>query len=395
MNRPTHCVVSLRSRRPRQSGLSLIELMVSVTIGLVILAALVALFVNTSASNRNMARANSMIENGRLAIELLQSDVNLAGFWGAYVPAYDDQTAAGIPTDAPTALPDPCLAYNPTNWNAAYKTNLIGIPVQAYDAASVCTGVITNLQANTDVLVVRHVETCVPGELPANPNCEADVAGKLYFQPSLCLTDTTRYVFDTSGFTALHKRDCTTAADKRKFVSNIYYVRDYAVTAGDGIPTLMRSQFDLDPVSGALAQQAPVAMIEDIQGFRVEFGIDNRSKAYAGQPTGTPVDYTAAVNWLDPNTRTTATNRGDGTPDGTFIRCTTSTPCTAAQLVNATAARIYVLVRSRDTSPGYTDTKTYTLGSAAALGPFNDGYKRHVFVTTVRLTNISGRRETP
>jgi type IV pilus assembly protein PilW len=31
----------------------------------------------------------------------------------------------------------------------------------------------------------------------------------------------------------------------------------------------------------------------------------------------------------------------------------------------------------------------------AALGPFNDHYKRHVFSTSVRLTNISGRRETP
>ena len=35
------------------------------------------------------------------------------------------------------------------------------------------------------------------------------------------------------------------AAEKRKFVSNIYYIRDYAVTPGDGIPTLVRSQFDL------------------------------------------------------------------------------------------------------------------------------------------------------
>ena len=392
MNRQLHLAGSPRFSRLWQSGLSLVELMVSVTIGLVILAAMVALFVNTSGSNRDMARANSMIENGRLAIELLESDVSHAGFWGAYVPAYDDQTSSAVPLDAPTAVPDPCLTYNPTNWNAAYKTNLIGIPVQAYDAASVCTGVITNLQANTDVLVVRHVETCVPGETPANPNCEADVSGKLYFQPSQCLTDVSRYVFDTSGFT-LRKRGCATTADKRKFVSSIYYIRDYAVTAGDGIPTLMRSQFDL--VSGTLAHQAPVAMIEGIQGFRVEFGIDSRSKAYTGQPTGTPVNYSTAVNWLDPGTRTTTTNRGDGAPDGTFIHCTTGTPCTAAQLVNATAARIYVLVRSRDTSPGYTDTKTYTLGSAAALGPFNDGFKRHVFVTTVRLTNISGRRETP
>jgi type IV pilus assembly protein PilW len=64
------------------------------------------------------------------------------------------------------------------------------------------------------------------------------------------------------------------------------------------------------------------------------------------------------------------------------------------QLINVTAVKIYVLIRSREPTPGYTDTKTYTLGSTT-MGPFNDGFKRHVYVTTVRLPNISGRRQTP
>jgi type IV pilus assembly protein PilW len=56
--------------------------------------------------------------------------------------------------------------------------------------------------------------------------------------------------------------------------------------------------------------------------------------------------------------------------------------------------RLHVLVRAENRTSGYTDTKTYNLGSTT-LGPFNDGYKRHVFTQTVRLTNISMRRETP
>ena len=42
-----------------QGGFSLVELMVSLAISLVILAALVALFVNTTRSNREFERANS------------------------------------------------------------------------------------------------------------------------------------------------------------------------------------------------------------------------------------------------------------------------------------------------------------------------------------------------
>jgi len=29
------------------------------------------------------------------------------------------------------------------------------------------------------------------------------------------------------------------------------------------------------------------------------------------------------------------------------------------------------------------------------LGPFNDAFQRHLFVSTIRLPNVSGRRITP
>ena len=367
----------------RQAGLSLVELMVAVVISLVILAALVALFVNTSRSNREFERANSMIENGRLAVQVLESDVVHGGYWGTYVPDFDDQTAAAVPADVPTAIPDPCLPYDPADWDEDYLDNLIGMPIQVYDDATVCAGIITNRLANTDVLIVRHLEPCVAGG--PSPNCAAPVAGRLYFQSSLCLTDVDDRVLDTAGFTLL-QRNCATVAETRRFMSSIYYVRDFSVTAGDGIPTLVRSQFDL--VGGVLEHQPAVPVIEGIEGFRVELGIDTLSE------TGAAVDYTEAIEWADPDTRTSAVNRGDGVPDGAFVRCTTAVPCTAAQLMNLTAVKFYVLSRSRETSQGHTDTKTYALGTLN-LGPFNDAFQRHVFMTTVRLPNISGRRITP
>ncbi len=372
-----------RIKRIRQSGLSLIELMVAVAISLVILAALVALFVNTNRSNREFARANSMIENGRLAVQVLENDVIHAGYWGTYVPDFDDQTAAAVPDDVPTAIPDPCLAYNPANWTDAYIDNLIGMSIQVYDDATVCAGIVANQLAGTDVLIVRHLEPCIPGG--PSPNCDAAVAGRLYFQSTLCTTDVVDRVLDTAGFTLL-QRDCVTPAEMRRFMSSIYYVRDFAVTAGDGIPTLMRSQFDL--AGGVLEHQPAVPLIEGIEGFRVELGVDDLSE------TGAAVDFTEAVEWADPETRTTAINRGDGVPDDAFLSCTTAAPCSADALMNLTAVKFYVLARSRETSLGHTDTKTYDLGTTT-LGPFNDAFQRHVFMTTVRLPNISGRRLTP
>jgi len=379
-----------RAIYPHQSqrGFTLIELMISMVIGLLLLLAVTTLFVNINRNNSEFAKTNILIENGRFAVQLLESDLVHSGFWSGHVPDFDNLTETATPTDAPTAVPDPCLAYSVANWNAAYQDNLLGIAVQTYDATTVatdttCSATLPNMLANTDILIVRHANTCVPGDA----NCEADIAGNLYFQQSNCTTDTSPYVLsEDAADHDLNNRDCATVADKRKFISNIYYIRDFAVTAGDGIPTLMRSQFDL--AGGALAHQAAVPLIEGIEGFRVELGIDSLSK------TGAAVDYTAGVAWADITDKTTPTNRGDGTADGAFVRCTAATPCTADQLMNVVTVKLYVLARALQTTQQHTDTKTYSLGSTT-LGPFNDKFKRHIFSTAVRLLNISARRETP
>ena len=372
-------------RRHKQMGFSLIELMVAMVIGLLMLVAVLQLFLDITRTNDEMAKTNAQIENGRFTIQLLQSDLSHAGFWNGYIPQFDDLTEENIPGDAPTAVPDPCAAYAP--WDATYITNLLGTPVQAYEEDGVpagCAGLVSSPKSDTDVLVVRHAETCVAGV----GGCEADTAGRLYFQASFCDDDAGDYVLGTTGF-GLHTMTipagatscndaASTFAEKRKFVSSIYYIRD------DN--TLMRSQFDL--ASGVLEQQPAQALIEGVEGFRVELGIDSLSK------TGAAVNYAQAVNWADSSNKTTPTNRGDGSPDGDFIRCTTASPCDQDDLANVVTVKLYVLVRSLVATPGYTDTKTYNLGSTS-LGPFEDGFQRHLFSSTVRLNNVSGRRETP
>ena len=471
--------------RRAQCGFSLIELMIGMAVGLLIVLALGELFVNITRTNSEMAKSNAQIESGRFAIQLLAGDIAHAGFWGGFVPKFDDLTAPASSYDgatmAPSAIPDPCLAY--ASWNAAYKNNLLAIPVISYESAPatcVASGAVVNQKAGTDLLVVRHAQTCAlvwnsGTSLWVNDsNCEANDASKLYFQAPQCedeisagvvaatastitliptasavnnfylgstiriiagpgsyqsrvisaydgttkvatlsapdlspIPDNTSkytfgdgYVLDTSGY-VFHQRSCAPSAlaEKRKFVSSIYYIRDYAVSAGDGIPTLVRSRFDLS--GGVLKHQPAEALIEGIEGFKVELGIDTAGDVDPLTAARTVVDYTLPLVWVDPFTRDTPRNRGDGIPD-VYVRCTDALPCTAsaptgtaAQLPNVVAAKLYVLARNRDATVGYTDRKIYTLGTSAPLAAFDDHYKRHVFSTSVRLTNISGRRETP
>jgi len=379
-----------------QKGFTLVELMVSLAIGLVIILALITMLVNVNRNNTEMSKANRQIENGRYALQLLEADVQHAGYWGGFVPAFDDLTTTGVPADVPTAVPDPCASYSPTPWTAAYKTNLLGIPVQPYEIAypvptptlGVCASIVSSPYVipvsgmSTDVLFVRHADTCAAGA----GNCPALTTGDLGFQVQLCGTTTppTQYVMATAGLT-LQNRNCSTTAEIRKFVSNLYYIRSYAVTAGDGIPTLMRSQFGLSGTT--LGHKAAEAMIEGIEAFRVELGVDNLSDS------GGAVNFAQSIAWADPTNLKSPTNRGDGIPDGGFVHCP-STGCTAAQLMNTTVVKIYVLSRNDTVTLGYSDTKTYNLGSLT-VGPFNDGYKRHLFTQTVRLNNVASRRETP
>ena len=107
----------MTSRR-RQAGLSLVELMVSITLGLLILSGVLVVFVNTSAARNEVERTSRQIENGRYAAELLSEDIRLAGFYG--------ELNVGSP--ATLALPaDPCSLL-PGDW-----AEWMPIHLQGYD----------------------------------------------------------------------------------------------------------------------------------------------------------------------------------------------------------------------------------------------------------------------
>lgn len=367
----------------RHRGFTLIEMMVAMTISLLIMVAVLTLYLNLSRTSDDMAKTDSLIDNGRYAVGLLQEDLAHAGFWNGYVPQFDDLTATTPPTDYPKALPQVCSAFS--TWTQQDRINAVGVVVQAYSAVPPgCSAIVTNLASNSDVLVVRHADTCSPGV----GNCDALTAGKVYFQSSFCKTESVgSFVLDTTGFT-LHSLDCLTVAERRKFVTDLYYVRDYSVTVGDGIPTLVRSSFDSSGgATPANALQAAVPLIDGIEAFRVELGIDNLSK------TNVQTDYTVAPVWADSTTKVTVTNRGDGSPDGAFVHCGAGS-CTVDQLVNVVEARLYILARTRSPTSGYSSDKTYIMGSTT-LGPFTDGYKRHLFTSSATLVNVSRRRQTP
>jgi type IV pilus assembly protein PilW len=336
--RPIQHIVVSSLRRTK--GLSLIELMIAMTIGFIVLAAVTFIFANTSSTRNELERTSRQIENGRYAIELLTDDIRLAGFYG-------ELNVGTLPTAA--SLPDPCSTAL-TDWTAAMPLHL-----QGYDggaAAPACLG--GSLKAGSDVLVVRRARTCAAGQ----SGCPAAVAGAPYIQVSLCGTElpATPYVLGLQGTAtySLHLKDCAASAPLRQYFVHMYFVSTDN-GAGQNVPTLKMRE-----LTGSDTVETP--LVEGIDYLNVIYGIDNN---------------------------------GDGLPD-TY----SADPGTPANWMNVITAELFVLARNVDVSPGYIDTKTYNLGTDTAgvpvnVGPFNDGYRRHVYTRLVRITNPAGRRDTP
>lgn len=259
------------NRQPRrmqpQRGVSLVEVMISMTLGLLVLAAMTTVFVNNSQSRREMNKAAEQLENGRYALQILKDELSMAGF-------YD--TLVHVPSGATSAAP---CSDTIADWDDTMEVSVEGINAGSFAC-------ITTARADTGMIFVQRASTAVEAGAP--------VANVPYLQVSLCGTEyadsTTRYKLATSaaGFD-LKAIDCDTAlAPIRQYFRRILYIDENNV-AGDGIPTLKR----VDRGAGG-ALGAAVALVEGIEDLHFEYAIDTNGD-------GSPDDFKETPDPADMN----------------------------------------------------------------------------------------------
>ena len=73
---------SFKARLHTMHGLSIIELMVAMTIGLIILAGVSTVFVNTKSGYVSQESTARLQETARFAAHFLMKDLRLSGFYG-------------------------------------------------------------------------------------------------------------------------------------------------------------------------------------------------------------------------------------------------------------------------------------------------------------------------
>lgn len=350
----THALGMPEGRASLQHGLSLIELMISITIGLLILASLSTLFANQSRTRAELDKSNRMIDNGRFALDTLSGDLRMAGYYGEFEPETNKPPI-------PATLPNPCSTV-PADIAAALQ-----FAVQGYDAADSTSSITSlpscgftyspgsdrSLKPGSDILVIRRASTAE--EDRRVPDAALD--GVHYIQTRLCRYDPVDPAFilstSKSSFT-LRTNACKPGsagpyADVREMKVHVYYVSpDNNISPRDGIPTLKR--LELDEVTHNFEVRP---LVEGVDHLQIEYGMDTSGDGIADSYVTAPAD----TAWA-----------------------------------NVVAVKAYILARNNESTSGHTDTKTYSLGQAGTVTP-GDAYKRHAYSQFIRLINPAGRRE--
>ena len=321
----------------RQTGATLIELMVGLGIGMVLVAALLLLFANASSNGHNLARAGTQIENGRYVSELLREELQLAGFYGEVSLR-----------QAIYSSPDPCET-TPTGWAGTPLT--LPEPITGYPAGEV-PACLADRKPGSHAIAVRRLGTeAVPAETVVAARNEYHV------QYSFCRDDLPPgllFGVDPVGFT-LRNRGCNAVNPVRPYLSRIYYVARCrrCGTGGDEQPTLKR----VDLVG---SQLVTTALADGIEEMRFEYGFDQD---------------------------------GNGSPDVWRAAPTVGGP--SSQWSNVMAIKLHFITRSLDKvdNRALAGEQTFQLGGLGSLTTPDDGYKRNLYSATIRLVNPSAALE--
>jgi type IV pilus assembly protein PilW len=373
-----------------QRGFSLIEMMIALALGVIIMLGVTQVATDNSEIRWELSRSARQIENATFALREIESDLMSAGYWGE-IGAQELIVDTSNPGDfvLPPVCPDEIDAIAPQMAEDDEMLQMMTIPVQGGSEEFACDTVTADGNsevsiiplAGSDFISVRRASSCALGE----DGCGA-ANGNFHLQSEACfragvddsaLPGVAKVIAPISATPDLNtvfihqQRDCddTASLEARapiyRLINRIYYLRSYGDDEEDR-GELMRADLVADEYI-----QTPV--VEGVEMLRFEYGMDRNGD---GQVDDNIDGYT-----LEPTTKfeDEAPPDEDGFPEGWG---------------DVAMVRIYMMVRNLDPSPGYEDTRDYTIAGADFSVPTGfENYRRQLYVRTVGLRNVAGRRQ--
>lgn len=207
---------TLTHSRRAARGMTLVELLVAMTIGLFLIITVVSVYITTTTSSRYNVLAAQMNEDAALAIELLQENIRLAGYAG--------QSPAGVRNFSEIPLLGCDGGFTQASESGPFS-------------ALACNG-----GTQSDALAVRYEATSLNSQLAGAPPI-----------PSNCSSNGIAPSLQSSGSTI-------SLADNRFYIAND--------AANAGTPTLFCRGSD-----GAATFSATAALIPNVENLQIRYAI--------------------------------------------------------------------------------------------------------------------------
>jgi len=327
------------------SGFGLIEMMISITIGLVLVAGLMGVLLSNISNSKTNEHEVELQTNSRYAIDHLKRELRQAGFRGY--------------TKSPPVTPTGTIDIGSTECGGAgngFVGNLhqgiwgaIANPFKA-DCMAASAIKFSGVEVG-DVLVIRRVADIAKVDCFVNP--ASSPAG------INTINSNTFYFRSTHAGGMLYRGSTPPSTVNINAPCGDFQLEEFVYYIGDDdtnpkIPALRRLRLN---EAGTMQDEM---VVNGIEKMHVQYGRNTNN----GSSTSTQYFNADSI---------TGSSTASDTP--------------AWDEVNS--VRLWLLARSAKEEPGYKNTDTYSMGEATAYDPPDDGYRRQLFSAVIQLRNKS------
>ena len=337
----------------RQAGFSLVELMVGLTLGLMLIAGAISIYLATSRSYTEVEQVAALTENARFAEQVVGESLRHMGFLGE-VTANKVEVASGL--TAPAGSGDCSTlaeagAYNLTRLGYAATVSTRGVALRQ------C---ITDGAAGTDVLVIKRAlprpfsDGPRVGDPNDPPSGTIDTPHALEKGRTYVMTNNvTGLLFDGEAPPTITTGGEIPGGTAWEYQYEVFYIRQ--LSADPDVPRkLSRRVLSYNPTTAAM-EFTTEDLAEGVENLQLLFGCDSDSNGEVDiYENNAAINGGGKCNWED-----------------------------------VQSVEVFMLVRSATKDPQYIDEKTYQLGDVSVAAPVDQrNFRRLLSHTSVSLRNL-------
>ncbi|NMM41639.1 PilW family protein [Pseudoalteromonas arctica] len=325
----------------KKTGFTLIEVMISLFIGGLILGGVMFTYIGMKVTTKDTMAIGELQESGRLAINIMQRDIEQVGFWGTY---YDDSfTTANTVVTSAVEAPDCREGLNNGSFpdlNSSSNFRSIYAKTAKSNNELNC---ISDAAKDSDILQLKFLQGDPQYNVANNINKTIDKVNYFVAEQENAMFVTGKYT-PTNGNATIWP-----------YSHHVYYIAEQTYTVNNKkitVPVLKRKRLVNDGMTSE-------TIMEGIENIRFMFGLDtthdSRVDIYKSIGDMTPTDWENRKGIL--------------------------------------TLQLFLLVRTLQPDPGIKiNNQKYILGEGSGKREltFNDNYRRTVFTTTIRLSNVGG-----